>query len=77
MDSSFRTQEQDRQFKTTWSALSQLADSSSSDRILDYFTSEPERLNEMTTKCGDLILDYSRSAMSLAARGRAAFTCEA
>ncbi|GAA3960104.1 glucose-6-phosphate isomerase [Allohahella marinimesophila] len=68
MDSSFRTPEQDREFMKAWEALKQQADNTVSDRILDYFSSEPGRLGDMTASCGDLTLDYSRSAMSLKVR---------
>ncbi|MAM86434.1 MAG: glucose-6-phosphate isomerase [unclassified Hahellaceae] len=68
MDSSFRTPEQDQQFNKAWEVLKQLADNSQSDRILDYFDAEPDRLEKMTASCADLRLDYSRSAMSLKVR---------
>lgn len=64
MQPSFRTPRETALFDQQWQRLETIADTYRQNSILEYFESEPERLEAMTINCDGMRLDYSRSAMS-------------
>lgn len=48
----------------SWSKLGQLAVETRSDRIADYFKSDPARFDKMSLRFGELFLDYSKNKIS-------------
>ena len=48
----------------TWKKLEQLAVSTGTDRITDYFASDPARFDKMSLRLDGLFLDYSKNRIS-------------
>lgn len=48
----------------TWQALERLRDSTTNDRIRDYFVQDPQRFEKMSLRVGGLFLDYSKHHVS-------------
>jgi len=48
----------------TWSKLQHLAKQAKSDLIIDYFSREPDRFNNMSLKVSGLFLDYSKNKIT-------------
>lgn len=48
----------------TWQALERLRDSTTDDRIRDYFAQDPQRFEKMSLRVGGLFLDYSKHHVS-------------